>query len=255
MSGNRREQRDRECGLIFSWRSTEFSTWGTCAAVVIVAVLGTAFFGLVRIRIMPPPRIIERHAAMVMIPSGPEGQAWATSIDEQGPFPSRYDVASDPAVKAIEAAFVDSLRARSPHTPEMRDLPLETAAGSVPVSLRGERIFPRESPEARPAIQTSGQLLTPVLVPLSNLPDADRPRELPPYQVPVSPVMAAKSWRFMLELGPRGQVIQQLPIERSEDAAAGNALKDIGEWLGRVKFGNSAKPGWIGIEVSFTRTP
>ena len=62
MSANKRELLDRECGLTFSWRSPESSGWGTFSAIVLVSLLATGFLGVVRVRIMPPPRIIERHA-------------------------------------------------------------------------------------------------------------------------------------------------------------------------------------------------
>ncbi len=253
MSGNKREQTDRECGLTFSWRSPETSGLRTCAAVVVVSLLSVGILGAIRVRIMPLPRIIERHASMVMIPEGPERDFWSVSVDEQGPFPARYEVSVDPVVLAHEKAVLAQMRKWAPSRSALHDLPVESGPPAVPVSLRGERFFPEgKAPAAQQATSPLSPLV-PTLRSLSQLPVDAWPSEFPGYQDQIPAAVAAKPWRFMLEIGPTGRVVHQQPLERGDDEATTAAIQSLARWIGRVKFGPSAKPGWIGVEVVFTR--
>lgn len=253
MSGSRKELKDRECGLTFSWRSPEVSGWSTCAAVVLVALLVTAFLGIVRVRITPPPRIIERHAGIVMVPAGEDTQSWAISIDEQGPFPARFEVAADPALNEMERKWMGSQSKRTAYLPSLRDLPADPGPPPVTVSLRGQRVFPSDAAVAANAPPAASPPLRPLVRPLSNLPESVWPREFPTFDQPVPVAVAAGTWRFMLQIGTGGRVVGWQPIEPVDDEASAVALRGIGDWLGRLKFGSAAKPGWIGVEVSFTR--
>ncbi len=253
MSGNKREQSDRECGLTFSWRSPETSGLRTCAAVVVVSLLSVGFLGAIRVRIMPLPRIIERHASVVMIPEGPEKDFWSVSVDEQGPFPSRYEVGMDPVVIEYERAVLAQTRKWTPSRPALRDLPVESGPPAVPVSLRGERFFPEEKPPVAQQAPLPHSPPVPILRPLSHLPMESWPSEFPAYEDQIPASVAAKSWRFMVEIGPGGRVVHQQPLDRADDEATTTAIQGLSRWIGRVKFGSSAKPGWIGVELVFTR--
>lgn len=202
---------------------------------------------------MPPPRIIERHAGIVMLPEGTESQSWAISVDEQGPFPSKYDIFRDPSMTAIGKSLTDQQMDRAPYRPELRELPVETGVPSVPASLRGERFFPEEPVIQTPGVPTMAKPLGLVMIPLSSLPKDAWPSTFPDYLGQIPPAMAAKTWRFMLELGEGGRVVQQLPIDATDDAAVAVVIRSFGDWLGHVKFGPSAKPGWIGVEIALTR--
>lgn len=253
MSGSRRELKDRECGLTFSWRSPEVSGWNTCAAVVLVSLLATAFLGIVRVRITPPPRIIERHAGIVMVPAGGDAQSWAISIDEQGPFPARFEVASDPSLRNMEREWLGSQLKRIVHRPSLRDLPADSSPPPVSVSLRGQRVFPSDPPVVATGSPAAPLPLRPLIRPLSNLPESVWPSEFPAFDQAVPVAVSSDTWRFMLQLGGGGRVVGWQPIEPADDEASASALRGIGDWLGRLKFGSAAKPGWIGVEVSFTR--
>ena len=253
MSGNKREERDRDSGLTFSWRVPEACGWSTAAAVVLVTLLTIALLGALRVRVVPPPRVIERRASLVMLPETSEGRAWAVNVDEQGPFPAKFDPGSDPAVRAIEEQARHEGFPRSGYRPSLRDLPQEHAATTVAASLRGERIFPQESAPDRVAGTAPASALAPVLLPLSNLPASSWPIAFPSFDPTVSPAMASKTWRFMIEIGPNGRVLQHQPIEVGDDDAAKESILRLGDWIGRLQFGATAKPGWIAVEVAFTR--
>lgn len=253
MSGNKREQRDRENGLTFSWRVPESSGWSTTVAVVLVALITTGLLGTLRVRVVPPPRVIERRANLVMLPQSDEGRAWAISVDEQGPFPAKFDPTTDPGLQAIEeqARLEDVPRDR--YRPPLRDLPQESGVSSVPVGLRGERFFPREATENPVGGAAPVLVMAPVLLPLSQLPASAWPSQFPFFESTVSPAMASKTWRYMVEIGPAGRVLRQQPIEVGDDDASREAIRLLGEWIARIRFGAAAQPGWIAVEVAFNR--
>ncbi len=253
MSGKKREQTDRECGLTFSWRTPETSGARTCAAVVVVSLLSIGILGAIRVRIMPLPRIIERHASVLMIPNGPEGALWSVSVDEQGPFPARYEVGRDPVILGHEKAVLAQTRKWTPSRPALRDLPVESGPPAVPVSLRGERFFPEEQAPMAQLATSPLNPLVPTLRSLSQVPLEAWPSEFPDCDDEIPAAVAAKPWRFMVEIGPAGRVLHQQPLERADDEATAAAIQSLARWIGRVKFGPSAKPGWIGVEVVFTR--
>lgn len=253
MSGNKREERDRDSGLTFSWRTPESSGWSTTVAVLVVTLLTVGLLGTLRVRVVPPPRVIERRANLVMLPESLEGRAWAVNVDEQGPFPSKFDPGSDPVFKAIEQQSNHEEFPRIGYRPALRDLPPENAVPVVAASLRGERIFPQELPPERVGGAAPVSVLAPVLLPLSNLPASAWPMAYPPFDPTVTPAMASKTWRFMVEIGPNGRVLQNQPIEVGDDEAAKDSMLRLGDWIGRLQFGATAKPGWIAVEVAFTR--
>ncbi|MEI7927650.1 MAG: hypothetical protein WCH40_03810 [Verrucomicrobiales bacterium] len=253
MSGSKREQRDRDCGLTFSWRSPESSGWSTCVAVVVVSVVATGLLGAVRIRIAPPPQIIERHASMVLVPESIEAGRWSVSVDEQGPFPAKFDPSSDRSFRDLEGELATQTAQRAPYRSNLRDFPQEVGVPGVAVSLRGARVFPEEAITLAAKSTTLIEPLAPSVVPLFNLPDAAWPEKLPEFAGEISPAMSAKSWRFMIEIGLNGRVIQRQSIESGDDEAGRNAIRRLEDWISRVRFGPSAKPGWIGVEISFNR--
>lgn len=255
MSGNKRDKLDRDSGLTFSWRTPESCAWSTTAAVILVSLLTIGLLGALRVRVVPPPRVIERHAGLMLLPEGPEGRAWAVNVDEQGPFPAKYDPGTDPVIRKMEKQALQLDFPRVPYRPVLRDLPEEPAVPVVNASRRGERIFPKESPPDRVGEAAPVFPLAPVLLPLSNLPASAWPTAYPPFDFPVSPLMAAKTWRYMAEIGPNGRVVRHQPIEVGDDEGAKESILRLGDWIGRLQFGPTAKPGWIAVEVAFNRNP
>ena len=100
----KRALRDRECGLIFSWRLPVGDHFRLGAAILTVALLATGLAASVRVRIDEGARPIERRASMVVIPSAPEWRALEMRALESGPFPSRTDLARDPGEQRNQIA-------------------------------------------------------------------------------------------------------------------------------------------------------
>lgn len=222
-------------------------------AVVVVSVVATGLLGAVRIRIAPPPQIIERHASMVLVPESIEAGRWSVSVDEQGPFPAKFDPSSDRSFRDLEGELATQTALRAPYRSNLRDFPQEVGVPGVAVSLRGARVFPEEAITLAAKSTTLIEPLAPSVVPLFNLPDAAWPEKLPEFAGEISPAMSAKSWRFMIEIGPNGRVIQRQSIESGDDEAGRDAIRRLEDWISGVRFGPSAKPGWIGVEISFNR--
>jgi hypothetical protein len=97
------------------------------------------------------------------------------------------------------------------------------------------------------------RVLVPSLYPLSGITPAEMPQELPPFDGPVNPAMAAESWRFLLRLNAAGGVLDCVSLSGGDEAGA-SALED---WLRRVSFQpEPAKPTrWIAVGVGFSNQP
>lgn len=255
-AGHKRERKYRECGLLFAWKVPDSSGWASFTALLIVSLLTTALLGAVRVRIVPPPRVIERKASTVLVPEYGEGREWSVRAEEGGPFPAKFNPSESPVVKAIETEWIDrSLAPR--YRPALADF-VESSDTPLTVSPRGERVFPKLGSVTEPKADVRVTPLMPMIRPLSPLPVGVWPEELPYFDGVVTPKMAAASWRFMVEVGERGRVLNSVSLDGatldgSDEAAASSRL--IGGWLSQVRFGPSTKPGWIGLEVEFSRKP
>lgn len=256
-AGHKRERKYRECGLLFAWKVPDSSSWASFASIVIVALLTTVLLGAVRVRIVPPPRVIERKASTVLVPEYGEGREWSVRAEEGGPFPSKFTPSESPVVKAMETDLIEKSLSE-PYQPRLADF-VEDTRSLLTVAPRGERVFPRSSEEsiAKPVASTAP--LMPMIRPLSTLPPGAWPESLPRFDADVTPKMAAATWRFMVEIGERGRVMNSISLDGtalagSDEAAA--SARMIGDWLSQVRFGPAAVgAGWIGVEVGFSRKP
>ena len=253
MKETKRTRLHRECGLAFAWMLPEASGWAMFMAILIAGALATFLFTSLRVRVVPPPRVIERKAEVILIPSGAAGREWEIRAQEAGPFPARFEPANWPGFRQIEEAALAGLQTPGARRPELHEWPAEPSSIATPVAMKGQRVLPKvewksEPPPVRTGDTRKGWDLE--LQRLTVLPDDAWPVVLPEFTGELDPTAAAGAWRFLVEVGPDGRVQQCLMLNASSDPG-GTALE---QWLRGVRFGPSAaKAGWIGVGVLFKR--
>jgi hypothetical protein len=248
----KRTRRERECGLGFAWQLPESSTWALFCAVAITGALAVALFGGLRVRVVPPPRVIERKAEAVMIPADAEGRNWAILAQEAGPFPTRFEPSSWPAMRALEAGSWPQLASRVERRPKLHEWPAEPTVMTSPAAAKGQRVLPQLQwrQEAPPEAGRGGGWKLD-LQRLTVLPAEAWPKALPDFQGEVTPEMAAASWRFLVRVGSGGRVEDCLALNPASPGGAG-----LESWLRGLRFGRAAAgAGWIGVGVNFNRKP
>lgn len=253
MKETKRTRLHRECGLAFAWMLPEVSGWATLMAILIAGALAAFMFTSLRVRVVPPPRVIERKAEVILIPSGDAGREWEIRAREAGPFPTRFEPTSWPGFRQLEEAALVSLETPGARRPELHEWPAEPTSIATPVAMKGQRILPKvdwkpEPPPIRLGDTREGWDLE--LQRLTVLPDDAWPVVLPEFTGELDPTAAAGAWRFLVEVGPDGRVEQCLMLNASSEPG-GTGLE---QWLRGVRFGPSAaKAGWIGVGILFKR--
>lgn len=253
MKETKRTRLHRECGLAFAWMLPEASGWAVFMAILIAGALAAFLFTSLRVRVVPPPRVIERKAEVILIPSGAAGREWEIRAQEAGPFPARFEPTSWPGFRQMEDAALAGLQTSGARRPELHEWPAEAAVIASPVAMKGQRVLPKvdwtpEAPPVRTGNARKGWDLE--LQRLTVLPDDAWPVVLPGFTGELDPTAAANAWRFLIQVGPDGRVQQCLMLNASSDP--GGAVLE--QWLRGVRFGPSAaKAGWMGVGILFKR--
>ncbi|BCU79620.1 hypothetical protein [Luteolibacter sp. LG18] len=255
--GTKRERKDRASGLIFAWRVGDTFHVATWVSVAIVALLVVILLGTVKVRVVPPPRIIERKASVVLVPRTVEGREWEVRADEEGPFPARFRPEESPIVQALDREMFRPPVTAAGYRSPLREFPRDGAAGGMQVAARGERVFPPQPPLEPLPKEAAPAPLVPGLTMLSKLPADAKPAELPRFQGEVSPEMAATTWQFLVEVGEKGHALRCVALDGAKpDGEQDDFSRALGTWLCQVHFGpGAAKAGWIAVEIHFSRVP
>jgi hypothetical protein len=253
---SKREQRDRESGLTFSWRMAESSRTTVLAAVVLVGILTALLMGTVKVRVVQPPRVIERKATVMFVPDASEvGREWTLRAEEEGPFPAKFELSESPVVEQMQADLFRDPSETLPYQIRLRDLPSSGEFNTSDLGQKPKSVFPRvATAELRPSV-VSDQPLTPVLTVLSKVPAGALPLAYPDFTHPVIPEMASQTWQFMVEVDKHGVPTRCIALDGGEpESTTETWLKALEHWLCGVRFGTAAsEAGWIGVEINFSR--
>jgi hypothetical protein len=253
---SKREQRDRESGLTFSWRMAESSRTTVFVAVVLVGLLTALLMSTIKVRVVPPPRVIERKGTVMFVPEASEvGREWTLRAEEEGPFPARFDLSESPLVQQMQADLFRDPSGTVPYQIRLRGLPSSGRSGAADTTQKPEGVFPRTEGTERPQAAPSDQPLTPVLTVLSKVPAGALPLAYPDFTHPVIQEMASQPWQFMVEIDKDGVPIRCIALDGGEpDSATEKWLRGLEHWLCGVRFGAAASEvGWIGVEINFSR--
>lgn len=92
----KRQQRDRDAGLVFAWRGGKKHHLGKILALMIAVGFFSFAVYAVKIDVVKPPRMPQREGVVFMIDESlPECQDLLLKIEAMSPFPKRWDPAKD----------------------------------------------------------------------------------------------------------------------------------------------------------------
>ncbi len=237
---------------VFSWRRRREGWLAKTIAIFLTSGVFVVFLSFVRIQVAAPVPWAAPKAAVIQVLDDDEGRVLTLRAREGGPFPSRFDPSAWEWAAATEREGHEKARWKpEPYVPLLRQLPDVDALAPAPLAAPGEPVLPIRRPAADTApVVEENRRLAPVLYPLSGIPAARIPRELPPFDGVVDPVMAAESWRFLLHLDPAGRVLDCVSLAGGDEA--GPSVLD--DWLRRVSFppDPARPPVWIAVGVGFS---
>ena len=239
---------------IFPWRPLGQSSFPKVFAILLVGGFFAFFLSSVRIRVAPPSTWAARKASVIQVTDDAEGRALTLRAQEGGPFPSRFEPSGWEGLVALEQTAFEAVRGtRPPYVPVLRNLPEEKGIPPVKLAAKGEAVLPKRLAAVAPAPAPLKLKPAPVLFPLSGIPLAAMPRELPPFEGALDAATSAEPWRFLVRLDSAGHVQDCVSLAGGDEAGP----PPLEAWLRRVSFHpEPAKPSrWIAVGVGFTNQP
>ncbi|MGD7653234.1 MAG: hypothetical protein ACQCXQ_08475 [Verrucomicrobiales bacterium] len=236
---------------VFSWRGNRDGAKRLWLAILIT----TGVFGLMlnslRIRLADPVRW-EIHTATVMHvgESDPVGRSLYYQALEGGPFPSRFDPAE--WSEAVGGMTGGDLWGLPDYDPELRELPEGEAVPRVSLAPKGEATLPKRRVRGGAVDGGGGMSLVPMIYPYAGLSLGELPEELPAFEGEVDALLTSEPWRFLVQLGEAGQVLECVSMAGGDEWVGGKA-KLIVEWIRGIEFPAKVGGGgrWVAVAVGF----
>lgn len=244
----RKRHDDPSFRWVFSWRRNYRRRWTLLLAACVVLAIMTLMLTTLRVRVLPPPANLNRSGNLVMVADTPENQEWLEKIAQKTPFPD---------ISSIE----------NTHTLELlsQDLLLTTREGlAITPATRREIILPENDavfeqlaifpplPETTDDINSVAAITSTPLIPriiwLSPM-STNFSVEIPDYIGPRSPTSGL---RYMLEVGPKGNILQCLPSLKESS----KRMPALENWLQQCNFDPASRvSGWIACEIIWEPAP
>lgn len=233
----RRTRREREGGLLFSWRGGESNLAAMLVAVLLVALVASAVGGFVRVRIGDDRGLDEARATLVVVPADEAGVRLLRAAVEAGPYPLRWNPAADPEYaalrgRAMRQAATSGLR----YQPRLR-------------SLDGELVSNGEAPEPESFLPPlpGSPLSTAASLPgearvRARLIGAGNGIRLAALPLSAADAVAVDGRRFLVGIDPAGRVGSVTPLD------PGELPVDLEAWLRRARLDGGAE-AWRVIET------
>lgn len=239
---------------IFRWRGSNSSFFPMLLAVTFALIAFALLVTTVRIRVVMPGKSTPRSAAVIHLRDDVEGRALGQLAQEGGPFPSRFEPSQWEGLAGFEKAAMNATRYQpQAYAPKLRDLPEENQLRPLDLATKGESFFPKPPVQVGEIPNSAALKLVPVLYPLSGDSSAMPTGELPPFPAPIDGAMTSAFWRFLVRLGPDGNVAEGVSLEKGGEAGA----LELASWLHQVSFkpapGKSAR--WLAVGIDFTNQP
>ncbi len=236
---------------IYPWQRSESAFFGTLLAAVLLAGVFIFAFASIRVKIMVPKPIVPRKASLIFLTNSSEGRALALKAQEGGPFPSRFRPDQWDGMALLEAGVMATSRLpREIYVPQLKSLPEVNMADLRRSSPSLEMTFPK-SVAATPPLQNVRKMkLAPQLYPLSGVTEQELPTTLPNFPTAIDGAIASTPWRFLLQLGPQGQVTECLSLGKGDDPGA----LELRQWLSSLTFqaAETQTSRWISLGIGFT---
>ncbi|MEM9236320.1 MAG: hypothetical protein AAGB14_06030, partial [Verrucomicrobiota bacterium] len=219
------QRRDQESGLVFSWRIPVTSNASFVVAILLVGLISVGLAALVRVRVASEPVRQERQGSITLVGSDQGGEWLEAMAVEAGPFPFRWNPASDPEYSALRRqALREAGDVKLPYLPEPLDIDIGDEM-SVEAEA-GELAFFPPLPEL-PAGEESEEPRESTLGVRVVRSGEGSQMQLPRLPLPAEDAVAASGRRFMVFYQSDGRVLDVVPMNPEETAA------DLEGWLRR----------------------
>lgn len=247
-----RHKRKEAPEWVFPWRPRGESYFPKLLALVFVSVLFTLLITSVKIHVTVPTPWAAKKAAVILAANDADSRALTLRAREGGPFPSRFEPTEWAAVRELEeSAFAASRWTPPAYEPALRPLPEKSLALPLLVD-QDQPVLPKRRATSTEAPAAQNHQLAPVIEPLSGIDRASIPKQLPAFAGVIDAELTAETWRFLLRLGPAGNVEECTSLTGGDE----KRQKVLADWLRRVVFLEDAKPArWISVAVGFSNQP
>lgn len=233
---------------VFSWRRNYRRRWTLLFSACLVLVLMTLLLTTLRVRVLPPPATLNRSGNLVIVADTPENQEWLEKIAQKTPFP---DISSIENTRTLESLSQNLFLSSA------NELATSTASRREVIIPKNDAVFdqlgilpalPTTSPDTTPQTELTSPILMPRIIWLSPMKEKISV-EIPDY---IGPRTASLGLRYMLEVGPKGNILQCLPSLKESS----KRIPSLENWLKQCRFDPSSRiNGWIACEIIWEPAP
>lgn len=243
----RKTTRDREAGLVFAWRVPHSSNGRMFIATVVIGLIVGAAATTVKVRVVPPPRVLERRASLQLADRSISATAFR-EVDERSPFPLRLDPARIPQAKQLVAsALQESCPLPESFRPELKEWPQEKKPRNLPAAVTGVQVLPPLPDHRAAPPNVSAIRLAPHLTVSDQELSARVPAPLPPWNGEIDPKWAGKSFQVIAEVTDDGSIRTLMPV----DPAVEPWQREAQIWLRKVRFEGPVQAGYYPLVLKF----
>lgn len=243
----RKTTRDREAGLVFAWRVAHSSNGRMLVATLVIGLIVGAAATTVKVRVVPPPRVLERRASVQL--ADPSSSALIfRGVDERSPFPLRLDPTEIPQAKQLVASVLqESCPMPDNFHPDLKDWPLEKKPRNLAAAVTGVQVLPPLPAHGVVAPVISATGLAPHLTVADQELSARVPAPLPPWKGEIDPKWAGKSFQVIAEVGADGSIRTLMPVDPTVEPWQHEAKV----WLRNVRFEGPVQAGYYPMVLKF----
>ena len=235
-------ERDRASGLVFSWRLPLSSRGSFWLSLCLVSILAVVFVTGVRVQGFGKVADVGDQARLIILPGGHQGN-WANRrAIESGPFPARWNLASDPDYVAMRAEALRSASETGP-LPSLRLAEFDWVDERPVWGMEKIMHLPSLSESKNSAPKKSGERIVPLVLHLLSAEEgvellAGEMRHEPPINE------AEVGIRFFLKHDAQGRVQEVIRFDSAE------SQPELLDWMMRHRVhGHAGKSGWVMVET------
>lgn len=235
--------------LIFDWSEVETHRGWKGVSILIAALGVVIFLSVIHVEFDFKQVASVKSASVLYLPDHEEGRAWLMKANEEGPFPGGLEISGmDDPFEGFGRSSFNEDDSWNPYEISMHPLEVDSLQSTRRISVQGTRYLPRIFKSANEAKgqQTDGLELKPVLIPYTKESEKWLPAELPPFHMERKAEMKTTEWRFVLNLGEDGRVMECLWLSGGDEIGSA----EISTWLKGVQFQKAAEAErWMGLRV------
>jgi len=242
--------------LIFSWPKSESHIGFKVIAFLIVAIVFIGLFGLVDVRLEPPPTPSFESAAVLHFADEDLGRAWTLMAEEAGPFPGRLEIIGSGGMPNRHwVGGSEGLSDWSGYDISLRTFLEKPETTSGALAKKGLRYFPQRVKigEADAEVEEGDVAQDPprstrkaILTPFDAGALGWMPELVPDFEIPAEGGdLTSASWRFMLRLRPDGSVSDCVSLGGLGEAGT----YQMRAWLEKLRFKPGEGERWLGLRV------